>query len=93
MTAMDRVAIGAMGDTPGDMAEMARRAEQAGFDSVWAIELFRNAFTQTTWLASQTEKADIGTSIGIAAIVVGMLIVAGTRLKHLLVLTAVGVVL
>jgi len=38
-------------------------------------------------------QPDIGTSIGIAAIVVGMLIVAGTRLKHLLVLTAVGVVL
>ena len=38
-------------------------------------------------------QPDIGTSIGITAIVVGMLIVAGTRLKHLLVLTAVGVVL
>ena len=37
-------------------------------------------------------QPDIGTSIGITAIVVGMLIVAGTRLKHLLVLTAVGVV-
>lgn len=63
MTSMDRVAIGAMGDTPGEMAGLARKAEDAGFDSVWAIELFRNAFTQTTWLASQTEKADIGTSI------------------------------
>jgi len=63
MSAMDRVAIGAMGDTPGEMADLARQAENAGFDSVWAIELFRNAFTQTTWLASQTEKADIGTSI------------------------------
>jgi rod shape determining protein RodA len=38
-------------------------------------------------------QPDIGTSIGIAAIVVGMLIVAGTRLRHLLLLTAVGVVL
>ena len=38
-------------------------------------------------------QPDIGTSIGIAAIVVGMLIVAGTRLKHLLILSAVGVVL
>ena len=38
-------------------------------------------------------QPDIGTSIGIAAIVVGMLIVAGTRLRHLLVLTAVGAVL
>jgi len=38
-------------------------------------------------------QRDIGTSIVLAAIVVGMLIVAGTRLKHLLVLTAVGLVL
>jgi rod shape determining protein RodA len=36
-------------------------------------------------------QPDIGTSIGIAAIVVGMLIVAGTRLRHLLVLTVAGV--
>jgi rod shape determining protein RodA len=33
---------------------------------------------------------DIGTTITLAAIVVGMLVVAGTRLKHLLVLTVVG---
>ena len=38
-------------------------------------------------------QPDIGTSIGIAAIVAGMLIVAGTRLKHLLALGAVAVVL
>jgi rod shape determining protein RodA len=37
-------------------------------------------------------QPDIGTSIGIAAIVVGMLIVAGTKLRHLLVLTVVGVI-
>jgi rod shape determining protein RodA len=37
-------------------------------------------------------QPDIGTSIGITAIVVGMLIVAGTRLRHLLVLTVVGVI-
>jgi rod shape determining protein RodA len=35
---------------------------------------------------------DIGTSIGIAAIVVGMLIVAGTKLRHLLVLSVIGIV-
>ncbi|HJX07618.1 MAG TPA: rod shape-determining protein RodA [Actinomycetota bacterium] len=35
---------------------------------------------------------DIGTSIGIAAIVVGVLIVAGTKLRHLLVLSVVGIV-
>jgi rod shape determining protein RodA len=38
-------------------------------------------------------QPDIGTSIVLAAIVVGMLIVAGTRLKHLLVLTVAGLVL
>jgi rod shape determining protein RodA len=37
-------------------------------------------------------QPDIGTSIGITAIVVGMLIVAGTRLRHLLALSAVGIV-
>ena len=37
-------------------------------------------------------QPDIGTSIGITAIVVGMLIVAGTRLWHLLVLSVVGVI-
>ena len=36
-------------------------------------------------------QPDIGTSIVITAIVVGMLIVAGTRLRHLVVLTIVGV--
>ncbi|MDP9184733.1 MAG: rod shape-determining protein RodA, partial [Actinomycetota bacterium] len=37
-------------------------------------------------------QPDIGTSIGITAIVVGMLIVAGTRLWHLLALSVVGIV-
>ena len=38
-------------------------------------------------------QPDIGTSIVLAAITVGMLIVAGTRLKHLLILTATGLIL
>jgi rod shape determining protein RodA len=37
-------------------------------------------------------QPDIGTSIGIAAIVVGMLIVAGTRVRHLLALSVVGII-
>ena len=37
-------------------------------------------------------QPDIGTSIGLAAIVVGMLIVAGTRLQHLVVLTVLGII-
>ena len=63
MTAMERVSIGIMGDTPQEMAAMARKAEAAGFDCGWAIELFRNAFTQTTFLGAETETMDIGTAI------------------------------
>lgn len=63
MTAMERVSIGAMGATPGDLAALAQKAEAAGFESVWAIELFRNAFTQTTWLATQTDSIEVGTGI------------------------------
>jgi probable F420-dependent oxidoreductase len=63
MRAMERVSIGAMGSTPADMAELARKAEAGGIESVWAIELFRNAFTQTTYLSTRTETVDIGTAI------------------------------
>lgn len=63
MTAMERVSIGAMGATPGDLAALAKKAEAAGFESVWAIELFRNAFTQTTYLSTQTDSIDVGTGI------------------------------
>ena len=63
MGAMEKVSIGIMGDTPQDMAAMAKKAEAAGFDCGWAIELFRNAFTQTTYLGAHTESMDIGTAI------------------------------
>jgi len=52
-----------MGDTPEDMAALANKAAAAGFDAAWAIELFRNAFTQTTYLGATTEEIDIGTCI------------------------------
>ncbi|MCB0828038.1 MAG: LLM class flavin-dependent oxidoreductase [Solirubrobacterales bacterium] len=63
MTSMDRISVGVTGKTPGDMARLARKAEAGGIESVWAIELFRNAFTQTTYLATETETVDVGTAI------------------------------
>ncbi|HNC04893.1 MAG TPA: LLM class flavin-dependent oxidoreductase [Solirubrobacterales bacterium] len=63
MSAMEKVSIGITGETPEDMAAMARLAEAAGFDCGWAIELFRNAFTQTTFLGAKTESMGIGTAI------------------------------
>ena len=63
MSAFEHVSIGVMGETPEDMAALATKAEAAGFDAAWAIELFRNAFTQTTYLGAKTESIDIGTCI------------------------------
>ena len=63
MNAMDHVSIGVMGDTPEDMAALANKAAAAGFDAAWAIELFRNAFTQTTYLGATTQDIDVGTCI------------------------------
>ena len=63
MGAMEKVSIGIAGETPEDMAALARQAEAAGFDCGWAIEIFRNAFTQTTFLGAKTESMGIGTAI------------------------------
>lgn len=63
MSALQRVSIGIMGETPEDMAALARKAEAAGLDCGWTIELFRNAFTQTAFLGAKTETMDIGTAI------------------------------
>lgn len=63
MSAMEKVSIGITGDSPEDMADLAGKAEAAGFDCGWAIEIFRNAFTQTTFLGARTESMGVGTAI------------------------------
>lgn len=63
MGALDRIQVGAVGETASELAESARAAEAAGVDGVWTIELYRSAFTQTTWLAAQTQRVGIGTGI------------------------------
>lgn len=60
---MTKVAVAVTGSTPGEMAEFASEAEAAGVDSLWAIEIFRSAFTQATFLAGVTKSADVGTGI------------------------------
>ncbi|MGA1213419.1 MAG: LLM class flavin-dependent oxidoreductase, partial [Solirubrobacterales bacterium] len=61
--ALGRVSLGVTGDSPAEMAALAERAEASGIARVWVIELFRNAFTQATWLASQTSSVGVGTGI------------------------------
>lgn len=60
---MNAVSVAVSGSTPAEMAAFAAEAEAAGVESLWVIELFRNAFTQATYLATQTERAAVGTGI------------------------------
>jgi probable F420-dependent oxidoreductase len=63
MGAIDKVSLGVTGDSPDQMAELARSAEAGGIHRVWVIELFRNAFTQATYLSTETSSVQLGTGI------------------------------
>lgn len=60
---MKHLSLGVMGATPGEIAEFAGEAERAGVEGLWALEIFRSAFTQATYLATCTERAAVGTGI------------------------------
>ena len=46
-----------------DMLHYARMAEEAGADSVWAAEAWRDAFVPLTAMASVLQRVRVGTSI------------------------------
>jgi probable F420-dependent oxidoreductase len=48
------------------VGEKARRAEQAGFASVWTYEVYRNPFNLLTVAAAATERATLGTGLAAA---------------------------
>jgi probable F420-dependent oxidoreductase len=53
----------------GDLAgipELARRAEGAGFESVWVAETARTAFVQATLAAQATSRITVGTAVALA---------------------------
>ncbi len=45
---------------------LARRAEEAGFESVWVAETARSAFVQASLVAQATEGATVGTAVALA---------------------------
>ncbi|HEY1971219.1 MAG TPA: LLM class flavin-dependent oxidoreductase [Pseudonocardia sp.] len=47
--------------------ELARMAEDAGLDSVWAWELYRNPLTMLATSAQRTERIALGTGLAVAA--------------------------
>ncbi len=51
--------------TMAEMVRFACQAEEAGFDSVWVPEAWREAFVPLTAIALQTERVRIGTAIAL----------------------------
>jgi probable F420-dependent oxidoreductase len=49
-----------------DIALLAKRAEEAGFDSVWATELYRTSFQQLAAAALSTSRIKLGTAVALA---------------------------
>ena len=47
---------------------LAKQAEDANFDSVWATELYRTCFQQLTVVANSTNKIKLGTAVALAFI-------------------------
>jgi probable F420-dependent oxidoreductase len=45
---------------------LARRAEEAGFESVWVAETARSAFVQAALVAEATERITVGTAVALA---------------------------
>lgn len=49
-----------------DLVSLARGAEDAGFHSVWATELYRTSFQQLSQVAAATRKIKLGTAVALA---------------------------
>ncbi len=49
-----------------DLVGLAQEAESAGFDSVWATELYRTSFQQLAAIAQSTNRIKLGTAVALA---------------------------
>src|SRR3989442_5852058 len=49
-----------------ELAGLARRAEDAGFDALWTSEMFHDPFLPLAAAASSTSRIGLGTSIALA---------------------------
>src|SRR5205807_3885855 len=56
--------LGYWGASPGDAVEIARRAEDLGFHSVWTAEAYgSDAIVPLTWVGARTSRIGLGTAI------------------------------
>jgi probable F420-dependent oxidoreductase len=61
-----RISYAPWGETLAEMADAARRAEQAGAQAVWAPELHRSATVTAAALGAATSTAHVGTAVALA---------------------------
>src|SRR5947208_6493796 len=63
---MSRLSIAAGIAPAAELARLARRAEDAGFDALWTAEMFHDPFLPLAAAASSTSRIRLGTSIALA---------------------------
>src|SRR2546426_2580972 len=63
---MSRLSIAAGIAPAAELAGLARRAEDAGFDALWTSEMFHDPFLPLAAAASSTSRITLGTSIALA---------------------------
>jgi probable F420-dependent oxidoreductase len=64
---MQRVSLVTSSGGPAELADAARRAEEAGFESVWATEFYdRSATVALAAMAEATERIELGSAIAYA---------------------------
>jgi len=63
---MSRLSIAAGIAPASELAGLARRAEDAGFDTLWTAEMFHDPFLPLAAAASSTSRIGLGTSIALA---------------------------
>jgi probable F420-dependent oxidoreductase len=63
---MRRVGIILDAENISDIVDLSHNAEAAGFDSVWATELYRTSFQQLSVAALSTKNIRLGTAVSLA---------------------------
>lgn len=63
---MDRTGLILDAENISELVELAKGAEDARFDSVWATELYRTSFQQLSAVAQATQTIKLGTAVALA---------------------------
>ena len=63
---MSRVGLILDAEKISDIVDLSKKAESAGFDSIWTTELYRTSFEQLSVAAHSTDNINLGTAVALA---------------------------